>query len=97
MIFVLPKRTKKERRNWVLSDEFTLYLSLCRIMKEVLPPALDSTSEPPPLFDGTTRLDSWLLQFLHLFNYNSDLLGLHLVPIYVFVSTPVLTFLFYFS
>ncbi|XP_062155392.1 protein IN2-1 homolog B-like isoform X2 [Alnus glutinosa] len=26
------------------------------IVKEVLPPALDSTSEPPPLFDGTTRL-----------------------------------------
>ncbi|XP_059458850.1 glutathione S-transferase L3-like [Corylus avellana] len=26
------------------------------IVKEVLPPALDSTSESPPLFDGTTRL-----------------------------------------
>ncbi|KDO67865.1 hypothetical protein CISIN_1g022381mg [Citrus sinensis] len=26
------------------------------VVKEVLPPALDSTSEPPPLFDGTTRL-----------------------------------------
>ncbi|XP_059458849.1 glutathione S-transferase L3-like [Corylus avellana] len=26
------------------------------IVKEVLPPALDSTSEPPPFFDGTTRL-----------------------------------------
>ncbi|XP_028091881.1 glutathione S-transferase L3-like [Camellia sinensis] len=25
-------------------------------VKEVLPPALDSTSKPPPLFDGTTRL-----------------------------------------
>ena len=25
-------------------------------VREVLPPALDSTSEPPPLFDGTTRL-----------------------------------------
>ncbi|KAD4384392.1 hypothetical protein R6Q59_011524 [Mikania micrantha] len=25
-------------------------------VKEVLPPVLDSTSEPPPLFDGTTRL-----------------------------------------
>ncbi|XP_034687409.1 glutathione S-transferase L3-like isoform X1 [Vitis riparia] len=24
--------------------------------EEVLPPSLDSTSEPPPLFDGTTRL-----------------------------------------
>ncbi|XAR69016.1 Glutathione transferase [Bertholletia excelsa] len=24
--------------------------------KEALPPSLDSTSEPPPLFDGTTRL-----------------------------------------
>ncbi|CAA0836457.1 Glutathione S-transferase L3 [Striga hermonthica] len=25
-------------------------------VQEVLPPSLDSTSEPPPLFDGTTRL-----------------------------------------
>ncbi|KAL7596149.1 hypothetical protein Lser_V15G28500 [Lactuca serriola] len=25
-------------------------------VKEVLPPILDSTSQPPPLFDGTTRL-----------------------------------------
>ncbi|KAJ0476596.1 putative Thioredoxin-like superfamily, glutathione S-transferase L1/2/3 [Helianthus annuus] len=25
-------------------------------VKEVLPPVLDSTSQPPPLFDGTTRL-----------------------------------------
>ena len=25
-------------------------------VEEVLPPVLDSTSEPPPLFDGTTRL-----------------------------------------
>ncbi|KAI3687926.1 hypothetical protein L1987_81630 [Smallanthus sonchifolius] len=28
----------------------------CRSAEEVLPPALDSSSEPPPLFDGTTRL-----------------------------------------
>lgn len=27
-----------------------------RNSQEVLPPALDSTSEPPPIFDGTTRL-----------------------------------------
>ncbi|KAJ4719767.1 Glutathione S-transferase [Melia azedarach] len=27
-----------------------------KVVKEVLPPALDSTSEPPPLFDGTARL-----------------------------------------
>ncbi|KAL3825944.1 hypothetical protein ACJIZ3_021973 [Penstemon smallii] len=25
-------------------------------VQEILPPSLDSTSEPPPLFDGTTRL-----------------------------------------
>ncbi|KAK3012953.1 hypothetical protein RJ639_008990 [Escallonia herrerae] len=29
---------------------------MIRSVQEVLPPVLDSTSEPPPLFDGTTRL-----------------------------------------
>ena len=38
----------------------------CRSLKEVLPPALDSTSEPPPLFDGTTWSD---LEFQHLDSY----------------------------
>ena len=28
---------------------------LCRTVNEHLPTALDATSEPPPLFDGTTR------------------------------------------
>ncbi|KAM0839180.1 hypothetical protein ACQ4PT_060468 [Festuca glaucescens] len=28
----------------------------CSVTKEVLPPALGTVSEPPPLFDGTTRL-----------------------------------------
>ncbi|XP_050209481.1 protein IN2-1 homolog B isoform X2 [Mercurialis annua] len=30
--------------------------SMATGVKEVLPPALTSTSEPPPIFDGTTRL-----------------------------------------
>ncbi|XVF75458.1 hypothetical protein PTKIN_Ptkin13bG0190100 [Pterospermum kingtungense] len=33
-----------------------MLLSIYRGMKEDLPPALDSTSDPPPIFDGTTRL-----------------------------------------
>jgi hypothetical protein len=28
---------------------------LCRSVKETLPPALGSTSAPPPVFDGATR------------------------------------------
>ena len=48
-------------------------LSLCRTVNEVLPPLLDSSSEPPPVFDGTTRLVHIDFTFLHLFNYNSDL------------------------
>lgn len=36
------------------------------VKEEVLPPVLGSTAEPPPLFDGTTRLDSNLLHFLAL-------------------------------
>ena len=48
-------------------------LSLRRTVNEVLPPLLDSSSEPPPVFDGTTRLVRIGFTFLHLFNYNSDL------------------------
>lgn len=35
-------------------DEFS-FQKCFRYVKEYLPPYLDSTSEPPPLFDGTTR------------------------------------------
>ena len=31
------------------------FLCLCSFVKEVLPSPLTSVSEPPPLFDGTTR------------------------------------------
>ncbi|KAI8568680.1 hypothetical protein RHMOL_Rhmol02G0219100 [Rhododendron molle] len=46
-----------------MEDDFDLDLS--RYVKEDLPPHLDSTSEPPPLFDGTTRytLPSFLFDF----------------------------------
>ncbi|KAK9282610.1 hypothetical protein L1049_010828 [Liquidambar formosana] len=52
----------------ILSSHSPFLLSVCRhratisatmatgSVQEVLPPALDSTSDPPPIFDGTTRL-----------------------------------------
>ncbi|KAI8572335.1 hypothetical protein RHMOL_Rhmol01G0190300 [Rhododendron molle] len=51
-----------------MEDDFDLDLS--RYVKEDLPPHLDSTSEPPPLFDGTTRytLPPFLFD-LHMYKF----------------------------
>ncbi|XP_071734554.1 glutathione S-transferase L3-like [Rutidosis leptorrhynchoides] len=38
------------------SNLLALATTMAAGVKEELPPALDSTSEPPPVFDGTTRL-----------------------------------------
>lgn len=37
---------------------------MCSSVKETLPPALGSTSQPPPVFDGTTRQITILYTFL---------------------------------
>ena len=64
----------------------TLSISLCRTTNEVHPLPLDSNSKPPQVFDRTIRLVLACFTLLHLFNYNSDMLGLHLVPIYLSVN-----------
>ena len=60
--------SRKEYKFYIMNP-----LSLCRIVNEVLPPSLDSSSELPPVFYGTTRLVHICFTFLLLFNYNSDL------------------------
>ena len=69
---------------------WTLSLALCRTVNEVLPPPLDSSSEPPPVFDGTTRLVLVCFTFLHLFIYRSDHVVLHsvIIPIYCLFQCP---------
>lgn len=50
----LPFSPRRRRRATVLAS--TMAAPPTGNSQEVLPPALDSTSEPPPIFDGTTRL-----------------------------------------
>ena len=69
LVFWFYKEPSKKEYKFYLMNP----LSLCRIVNEVLPPSLDSSSELPPVFYGTTRLVHICFTFLLLFNYNSDL------------------------
>ncbi|KAL2896493.1 Protein IN2-1-like protein B [Bienertia sinuspersici] len=48
----LSLQLKIQRRPFITAST----MSSTGKLEEVLPPPLDSTSEPPPLFDGTSRL-----------------------------------------
>lgn len=64
---------------FVLHFRVCVYFKLCCVylffgksLQEFLPPALDSTSEPPAVFDGTTRLDSFFaiyIMYIHIKYY----------------------------
>ncbi|XWS66097.1 hypothetical protein CRYUN_Cryun05aG0171200 [Craigia yunnanensis] len=52
----LPATKKATRIPPAMAAGYFLCYSLYTSVQEDLPPALDSTSDPPPIFDGTTRL-----------------------------------------